>query len=124
MKSVAEVRDEFRKDYLRRHWSQGARFLREIQPLLAASAPDSPPPSGTDSQPVHPSSPSNNAADSASSQPVRPSSPFNNAPTSLLEELRSPDPAVHEAALQSIAVRLAEGLSRRVSRIARRVASG
>jgi hypothetical protein len=41
-----------------------------------------------------------------------------------MQELHHPDPAVHEAALQTIAVRLAEGLSRRVSRLARHTASG
>jgi hypothetical protein len=41
-----------------------------------------------------------------------------------VEQLRHADPAIHEEALHAIATRLAEGLSRRVSRIADRAASG
>jgi hypothetical protein len=40
MKSVPDVREEFIHRSRRRHWRQGRRFLDEVQPLLAAFAPE------------------------------------------------------------------------------------
>jgi hypothetical protein len=106
-------------------------------PFSAAAPPPVQDSSRTGSQPVRPLSPLQAATDSLpSSPPVADSPAAQNAPVSahpssprvpaasLLEQLHNPDPAVHEGALQAIAVRLAEGLSRRVSRIADRAASG
>jgi len=157
LKSVPDVRLEFDVAHLRKHWRQGERFLKEIQPMLAAVAPDSPPstdPPPSDPPPIPvaaPVPPLQNSRRTGSqpvlqplevehrattgSQPVRSSSSLQNqtdsvpssppaSAASLMEQLHNADPAVHEEALQAIAVRLAEGLSRRVSRIARRAASG
>jgi hypothetical protein len=89
MKSVPEIREEFGNEYRRRHWPQGARFLTEIQPMLAATVPDSPPP--TDPPPSDPPPlpvvaafpPPMKVSSGTGSQPVRPPSPIQTATDSL-----------------------------------------
>lgn len=111
MKSVPDVHKEFINErVMRRHWPQGDRFLREIQPLLAASAPASPdnpqpspdpsPDPGPAAAPVPPLLPPTAAALHAPSRtgslPVRPSVPTQNStPSASPEPGRACSPPQH-----------------------------
>lgn len=97
MKSVPDVHEEYDGDWHRSHWTQGQRFLSEIQPLLASPAPPGspvePPPAPG---PGHAPAPSPaQSASNAGSPPVAFSPP---APAKELAASRAATPASAAAA--------------------------